>query len=91
MRTTLTLDPDVAQALKVRMTDRKTSFKEVVNETLRQGLAVKPKSKPREVFRVAPHSFGFKAGIDVNKLNQLVDELEVQEFVAKQRRNRKAR
>ena len=44
-----------------------------------------------EVFRVVPHSFGFKAGIDVNKLNQLVDELEVQEFVAKQRRNRKAR
>jgi hypothetical protein len=91
MRTTLTLDPDVAQELKVRMTARKTSFKEVVNETLRQGLAVKPKSKPREVFRIVPHSFGFKAGIDVNKLNQLVDELEVQEFVAKQRRNRKAR
>jgi len=91
MRTTLTLDPDVAQALKSRTADRKTSFKEVVNETLRQGLADKPKSKPTEVFRVEARSLGLKPGIDPNKLNQLVDELEAQEFVAKMRRFRKSR
>jgi hypothetical protein len=91
MRTTLTLDPDVAQALKSRMADRKTSFKEVVNETLRQGLAAKPKSKPTEVFRVEARSLGLKPGIDPNKLNQLVDELEVQEYVKKMRRFRKSR
>ena len=91
MRTTLTLDPDVAQELKARMAGRKASFKEVVNETLRQGLAAKPKSKQAEVFRVEARSLGLKPGIDPNKLNQLLDELEAQEFVSKMRRSRKSR
>jgi hypothetical protein len=91
VRTTLTLDPDVAQELKTRMAARKSSFKEVVNETLRQGLAAKPKSEPTEVFRVEARSLGLKPGIDPNKLNQLVDELEVRAVVAKMRRGRKSR
>ncbi len=91
MRTTLTLDPDVAQELKARMAGRKASFKEVVNETLRQGLAARPKSKPVDVFRVEARSLGLKPGIDPNKLNQLLDELEAQEFVSKMRRLRKSR
>jgi hypothetical protein len=32
---------------------------------------------------VIPHSFGFKPGIDLNKLNQLVDELEAEEYIRK--------
>lgn len=36
-----------------------------------------------EPFRVEPHSFGFKSGIDLDKLNQLVDELEVSEALRK--------
>ena len=91
MRTTLTLDPDVAQELKTRVAERKTSFKEIVNETLRQGLSAKPKAKPTEVFRVEARALGLRPGIDPNKLNQLVDELEVQEFLAKMRRGRKSR
>ena len=38
MRTTLTLDPDVADALERQQAKRKTSFKETVNEALRLGL-----------------------------------------------------
>jgi hypothetical protein len=91
MRTTLTLDPDVAQELKTRVAERKTSFKEIVNETLRQGLSAKPKAKRAEVFRVEARALGLRPGIDPNKLNQLVDELEVQEFLAKMRRGRKSR
>jgi hypothetical protein len=34
-------------------------------------------------FRVQPHHFGFKSGIDLNKMNQLVDELEVDEVAKK--------
>jgi hypothetical protein len=54
-------------------------------------VAAKPKSKPREPFRVEARSLGLKPGIDPNKLNQLVDELEVQEYVKKMRRFRKSR
>jgi hypothetical protein len=38
MRTTLTLDDDVAALIRRVQTDRKASLKEVVNEALREGL-----------------------------------------------------
>ena len=31
--------------------------------------------------RTRPHDFGFKPGIDLDRLNQLVDELETEEFL----------
>ena len=83
MRTTLTIDPDVEQLLlrEMRRTDR--SMKAVVNEALRRGLGArgKPSKPPR--FRVEPHAFAFKAGVDADRLNQLVDELEAEEFSRK--------
>ena len=79
MRTTLTIDPDVEKLIQreMRRTDR--SMKAVVNDALRVGLGVrgKPPRPPR--FKVEPHAFGFKAGIDTDRLNQLVDELEAEE------------
>jgi hypothetical protein len=36
-------------------------------------------------FRVAPHRFGFHAGVDLDKLNQLVDELEAEEASSSRR------
>jgi hypothetical protein len=83
MRTTLTLDPDVAMKLKKRMAEKKLTLKETVNQTLRSGLKVVEKEKIRAPFKVIPHSYGFKPGIDLNRLNQLVDELEAEEYVRK--------
>jgi hypothetical protein len=83
MRTTLTLDPDVAMKLKKRMADKKLTLKETVNQTLRQGFKTVDADKKTHPFKVVPHSFGFKPGIDLNKLNQLVDELEAEELVRK--------
>ena len=40
-------------------------------------------SKPAP--KVVPRNLGLKAGIDPDKLNQLVDELEVEEFAMKYR------
>jgi hypothetical protein len=83
MRTTLTLDPDVAMKLKKRMAEEKLTLKETVNQTLRSGLKTAAKQKKRTPFKVIPHSFGFKPGIDQNKLGQLLDQLEAEEFVRK--------
>ena len=82
MRTTLTLDPDVARQLKARAAAEELPLKEVVNRALRIGLNAVEKP-PAKKFQVEPHSFQFKPGIDLDKLNQLVDELEVDEFVRK--------
>jgi hypothetical protein len=89
MRTTLTLDPDVAQALKARIAEKNTTLKQVVNQALRRGLAAEP-AKKKKPFRVIPHSSGFQPGIDVTKLGQLADELEVEAFIEQQARNRRA-
>ncbi|MEY3480648.1 MAG: hypothetical protein RIQ71_1423 [Verrucomicrobiota bacterium] len=82
MRTTLTLDPDIAQRLRQELASGKKSFKEVVNERLRLGFGLK-KAKQREPFLVKAHSSDYQPGIDQTKFNQLVDELEVEEFIRK--------
>ena len=77
MRTTLTLDADVAQKLKKQMAARKLTLKEAVNQAIRAGLDT-PRTKAKTRFRVEPHSCGLKAGVDPDKLNQLVDEMETE-------------
>jgi hypothetical protein len=85
VRTTLTLEPDVALKLKKRMAAEKQSLKRVVNEALRAGLeANKPRTRTR--FRVDPLNLKLKPGIDPNGLNHLLDELEAEEFARKLRR-----
>ena len=90
MRTTLTLDPDVSQKLKTTMAERAASLKEVVNDALRRGLAAGG-ARPKRKFRVEARSLGFRPGIDVNRLNQLVDELEMETFAARLQDGRKKR
>ena len=86
MRTTLTLDDDIARILQRRARELDKPFKEVVNATLRNGLAkedLAPTFKPAP--KVVARNLGLKTGIDPDKLNQLVDELEVEEFAKKYR------
>jgi len=76
MRTTLTLDPEVAARLKSDMRRTGKTLKAAVNEALKRGLGLggRPPRAPR--FEVTPHAFGFKAGVDLDRMNQLVDELD---------------
>ena len=84
MRTTLTLDDDLADALKQRAKLLDVPFKQVVNDALRRGLAPEaPEDRP--VFRVRPFRGGFLPGIDPLKLNQLNDQLEVEDFIEEHR------
>ncbi len=81
MRTTLTLENDLAEKLKGLAHQRHISFKQIVNDTLRSGLAVDRKpAKARRPFRVKPSHCGFRPGVDLGKLNQIVDEIEAEDF-----------
>lgn len=85
MRTTLTLDDDLAEALNraARLTGR--SFKAVVNDTLRRGLAQSGSGTAGlEPFVVEPQSCGWMPGIDPLRLNQLVDGLEIEAWPVQQ-------
>lgn len=94
MRTTLTLDDDLAMALQKKAHDEGRTFKDVVNETLRSGLAAgaPPASEP---YRVKTWSGGFRPEVDLTKANQLAGQLEdehilrkMREFEDEQRRER---
>ena len=79
MRTTLTLDSQVAERLRQEVALGKQSFKEIVNAALRRGLGFDA-PVAREPYRVRSHSSAFLPGVDPGKLNQLVDELEAKAF-----------
>lgn len=80
MRTTLTIDHDVEQLLRREMQRTGSSMKAVVNDALRVGLGIRGKPPQADRYRVQPHAFGFRPGVDLDRLNQLVDELEADEF-----------
>lgn len=87
MRTTLTIDPDVAARLQAVMKRRKLTLKAAINETLRHGLAksATPPVLPR--FRIRAHACGgFQPGVDPAKLGQLADDLEAEESLRRNRR-----
>ena len=76
MRTTLTLDPDVVKLLEDEAHRARKSFKQVVNDAIRRGLAPKESTRPAPRYRVQPHTATFLPGLDRNRLNALADELE---------------
>ena len=80
-RTTLTLDDDLGGILTKRARELGISFREVVNRTIRAGLGEAAKRREGVPPKTIAHSFGFKPGIDLDKLNQLADELEAEAFI----------
>lgn len=84
MRTTLTIDDDIAAALKAIARNSGKTFKAVVNDVMRKGLMTGEKpTSTQEAFKVPSASRGFLPGIDPLKLNQLVDELAVEGFLGR--------
>lgn len=81
MRTTLTLDPDVAARLKEEARRQGVPFKEVVNTNLRRGLAgTRQNAAP---YRVEPRPMRAKPGLDLDQARHLADRLEDEEVIRK--------
>jgi hypothetical protein len=80
MRTTLTIDDDLAGQLHEVARRKGESFKEVVNSTLRRGLQSEKKPSRLARFKVTLKACGFRSGVDVLHLNQLNDDLEIKDF-----------
>lgn len=92
MRTTLTIDDDLAGILQKRSGELGKSFKEIVNGALRKGLtALEAAETPGRIVEVRPHDFGLRPGIDPDRMNQLNDELEVEAYLEKAARDDSAR
>jgi hypothetical protein len=89
MRTTLTLEPEVARRVESELRRTGKTLKAVINEALKAGLGMTGKPvEPLPPFVVRPHDFGFHAGIDPDRMNQLADELETDAILEKLRQGK---
>jgi hypothetical protein len=77
MRTTLTLDEDVAAKLKAEMRRSGKSFRDIVNDTLRYGLVEKRVATRRRSFKVEARDLGnLRPGLSLDNVGELLDQIE---------------
>jgi hypothetical protein len=77
VRTTLTLDDDVAAKLKAASRRAGRPFKEVVNETLRAGLSSRRVVAKRQAFKIAPRDLGdLRPGLSIDNIGELIEQVE---------------
>jgi hypothetical protein len=84
MRTTVTLDPDVAAKLKQAAREQGISFKEALNSSVRRGFE-RGEARPRPYRLPAPQRMEAREGIDLDKASRLAGELEDAEILRKLR------
>jgi hypothetical protein len=81
MRTTLTLDDDLAERLMQEARETRQPFKVVVNDALRRGL--KDKTPAVAPFHHEGHPGGLRPGLDARALNHLPWELDDELFMSR--------
>ena len=74
MRTTVTLDDDVAIALRRAALDRDTSFKQVLNDAVRRGLRSEDGDRPR--YELPTFDLGASPDVDLRKALALSTSME---------------
>jgi hypothetical protein len=81
MRTTVTLDPDVAARLRAVALERGISFKQALNQAVRAGLSTAGRG-PRP-FRQFTQPMGLRPGVSIDKALHLAAALEDEEVIRK--------
>ena len=76
MRTTITLDEDVAAKIKAKMQKTGLSFKEVVNEMIRAGLVFSEKAAKQKPFKVNARPLGIRPGLNYDCMSELLEQVE---------------
>jgi hypothetical protein len=85
----VTLEKDVERMLRDAMHRSRKSFKETLNAGLRAGLGGKS-AKAGAPFVIKARSLGLRGGLDPSGFNKLADDLEIDAFLEKRRRGKKA-
>jgi hypothetical protein len=76
VRTTLTLDDDVARLVQEEVRRSGASLKGTVNTLLRRGLTAGRDPQPQKLFVVTPHKMGLKPGLSYDCIAELLEEAE---------------
>ena len=77
MRTTLTIEDDVAFGIKqAQKAEPDKPFKVVVNEILRRGLQVTSKKPVYPPFKIRSRPLGLREGLNLDNIEEVLDILE---------------
>ncbi|MBN1946689.1 MAG: ribbon-helix-helix protein, CopG family [Bradymonadales bacterium] len=76
MRTTLTLDEDVAARLTELAGRSGKSFKALVNEMLRRGMAIREETATLEPFVVHTRPLMLRKGVTIDNIGELLEQIE---------------
>ena len=76
MRTTLTLDDDVAAKLRAEARRSGEPFKQIVNRALRTGLNVRSVAAAAPPFKVKARPLGLRPGFSYDKVWELIEQIE---------------
>lgn len=87
MRTTVTLEPDVARLLSEHARQTRKSFKETLNAAVRSSLGRVTDSSENRDFMIEARPMQIKAGVDAGRLNALLDDLDADAFIERSRSN----
>lgn len=81
MRTTLTIDPDIAAQLARLRKDRKISLQALVNDALRQGLRqlAAPNESPKRTF-TRPVNLGQPLIGNIDCIGEILGELDAEKY-----------
>lgn len=83
MRTTVTLDPDAEQLVRRRMIERKVSFKQALNDCIREG----DRRARRNDFSTPSRPMGPPL-VNLDKALQLAGDVEDDDIITKEHRGR---
>ena len=76
MRTTLTLDDDVAAKLRAEARRSGEPFKQTVNRVLRTGLNIRSVAASAPPFKVKARPLGLRPGLSYDKVWDLIERAE---------------
>jgi hypothetical protein len=83
MRTTLTIDDDLARALREKAHQTGAPFKVVVNKAIRAGLKQIDKPRQKRPYKCKSYSLGYPPRADLDHALNLADRLESEEIARK--------
>jgi hypothetical protein len=76
VRTTLTIDDDIAKLVEQEQRRSGDSFKSTVNSLLRLGLNASRNPQPKKRFVVTPRKMGLPPGLSYDSIPMLLDKLD---------------
>lgn len=88
MRTTVDLDPDLLERLRLLAVKRRVSFKQLLNEAIRSALATRGSSASSPYVMPSFRMGAVREGLNLDKALALADALETAEVAAELERRK---